>query len=241
MTDTEQGNAEVTVERMYPAHLKEPVFYSSLDSDTENCKQLLIAALWEELLARKSPHWDHCRASDKDTCPLQVVFGPLGNPLLMVGEFPGPAISFSTSGGRVWAALFGGESDIGIDVAGCDEFPGNYPMRRVFTPEELQHALRLTGGDPTAACALLWSVKEAFVKALGCAFHFVDPLQIRVSPPDEETPGPDSGYAFPVGLSAKRQSRFPPSASRRVSVHARPLSRLWLSVALLNRRPEVHE
>jgi phosphopantetheinyl transferase (holo-ACP synthase) len=158
-----------------------------------------------------------------------------------VGEFRGPAVSFSEGAGKVWAALSGDESDIGIDVAGADEFPKNYPVHRVFHPEELQHALRLAGGDRANACALLWSIKEAFVKALGCAFHFVDPLQVRVSSPAEEAPGRDGGYVFPVGLSAKIQSRFPPSASRHLSVSSRPLSQMWLSIAHLNREAAVHE
>jgi hypothetical protein len=237
-----QAGTAVTVHRMYPPHRGGPVFYSSLSGDTENCKQRLVTALWEHLLALESPQWDHCQASDPGTSfPLQVVYGPLGNPCLRIGESRGPALSFSEGGGRVWAALSGGESAIGIDVAGSDEFPEDYPVGRVFNPEELQHAQRLTGGDTAAACALLWSVKEAFVKALGCAFHFVDPLQVRVSPSEEEAPGPDRGYAFPVGLSAKSLTRFPPSASRHVSVHARPLSQLWLSSAHLDRRLEVHD
>ena len=235
------GSTEVTVHRMYPAGREEPVFYSSLAGDSENCRQRLITALWEQLLALESPQWDHCQASGPGTFPLQVVYGPLGNPCLRIGGLPGPALSFSEGGGRVWAALSGRESDIGIDVAGSAEFPEDYPVGRVFSPEELQHALKLTGGVPAAACALLWSVKEAFVKALGCAFHFVDPLQVRVSPAVGVETGPDGGYTFPVALSEKSLSRFPPSVSRHVSVHARPLSQLWLSIAHLDRRPEVHD
>ena len=173
--------------------------------------------------------------------PIQLVSGPLGRPQLLVGESQGPAISFSEGGGKVWAALCGDESDIGIDVAGPDEFPRDYPVHRVFHTEELRHALRLAGGDLAAACALLWSIKEAFVKALGCAFHLVDPRQIQVYPAAEETPGQDGGYAFPVGLSAMAQLRFPPSASRPFWVHARPLSQMWLSIARLHRRAAVHE
>lgn len=236
---TDQGNAEVAVQRMYLAGRGEPVFYGSLARDTEACRQLLISALWEHLLALKSPLWEHCQTSG--TFPVQVLSGPLGKPCLQVGGFRGPAVSFSEGGGKVWAALSGDESDIGIDVAGADEFPKNYPVHRVFHPEELQHALRLAGGDRAHACALLWSIKEAFVKALGCAFHRVDPLQVRVSPPAGEAPLRDGGYVFPVGLSAKNQSRFPPSASRRLSVSSRPLSQMWLSIAHLNRGATVHE
>jgi len=49
----------------------------------------------------------------------------------------------------------------------------NTPFSRVFHAQELQHALRLAGGDLEKASALLWSIKEAVVKALGCGFHLV--------------------------------------------------------------------
>jgi phosphopantetheinyl transferase len=238
---TDRGNAEVTVHRMYPADRGGPVFYGSLARDTEACRHLLVSALWQHLLALKSPLWDHCQTCSGAVFPVQVLSGPLGHPSLQVGGFPGPALSFSEGGGKVWAALSGDQSDIGIDVAGADEFPKDYPVHRVFHPEELQHALRVAGGDRPNACALLWSIKEAFVKALGCAFHFVDPLQVRVSPPAEEAPGRDGGYVFPVGLSARNRSRFPISASRHVSVSSRPLSQMWLSIARLNRGAAVHE
>jgi phosphopantetheinyl transferase (holo-ACP synthase) len=236
---TDQGNTAVTVHSMYSADREGQVLYGSLPRDTEACRQRLVSALWEHLLAQKSPLWDDYRASDRES--LQVVSGPLGRPDLQVGGYQGPTISFSEGGGKVWAALSGDRSDIGIDVAGADEFPGDYPVHRVFHPEELRHALSLADGNRAHACALLWSVKEAFVKALGCAFHFVNPLQVKVSPAALELPGPDGGYAFAVGLSAKSHAHLPPSASRQVSVSSRPLSQLWLSIAHLNRRPEVHE
>lgn len=238
---TDQDNTEVTVHSMFPAGRVEPVFYGSLARDTEACRHLLVSALWEHLLGLKSPLWEHGQTSGRAAFPVQVLSGPLGKPCLQVGGFRGPAVSFSEGGGKVWAALSADESDIGIDVAGADEFPIDYPAHRVFHPEELQQALRLTDGDLANACALLWSVKEAAVKALGCAFHFVDPLQVRVSPPAEEALGPDGGYVFPVGLSAKGQSRFPRAASRLLSVSSRSQSQMWLSIAHLNRRPEVHE
>ena len=62
------------------------------------------------------------------------------------------------------------------------------------------------------ASALLWSVKEAVVKALGCAFHLVDPLQITVYPSAEGTVDGDGGYTFPVCLSGKALVRFPIAA-----------------------------
>jgi len=234
----DQDSAKITVHRMYFAGGGEPVIYGSLTPNTEGCRLPLISALWENLLTLGSPLWDHCQASGRDTFPLRVGSGPLGKPDFQVGAYRGPAISFSQGGGTVWAALSGDDCDIGIDVAGAAEFASGYPVHRVFHPEELRHGLRLADGDLAQACALLWSVKEAAVKALGCAFHRVDPLQVRVSPPVLEAAGKDGGYVFPVGLSAKNQSRFPPSTSRRLSVSSLPLGEMWLSIAQLNRRAE---
>jgi phosphopantetheinyl transferase (holo-ACP synthase) len=236
---TPPGMAAAAVQSMLAAGRQQPVFYASLAPNTEASRHLLVSALWEHVLALKHPAWDHYQALGKGSS-LQVVSGPLGRPDLQVGGKRGPAISFSAGAGAVWAALSGDDSDIGIDVAEAAEFAGDYPVHRVFHPEELQHAVKLTGGDRAMACALLWSVKEAAVKALGCAFHRVDPLQVRVLPPVGETPGSDGGHDFPVVLSTKAQSLLPPSAECSLSVHARPLSQLWLSIAHLNRRPESH-
>ena len=153
------------------------------------------------------------------------------------GRMPGTGISFSEGGGKVWAALGGDESAIGIDVAGSDEFRGEYPFHRVFHAQELEHALSLAGGDLEKASALLWSIKEAVVKALGCAFHLVDPRQITVYPSTGGAGGEDGGYTFPVGLSGKALVRFPLGASRSLWVRSLPQGKMWLSIALLNRRP----
>ena len=140
-----------------------------------------------------------------------------------------PAVSFSEGGGHVWAALCGDEADIGIDAATADEFGGEYPLHRVFHGQELQHALRLTGGDPARAAALLWSIKEAVVKALGCAFHLVAPRQVHVYPSIKW----DRGYTFPVCLSRKALVRFPIGAGRSIWVRSFPQEKMWLSIALV--------
>ena len=120
---------------------------------------------------------------------------------------------------------------IGIDAAEADEFQGEYPVHRVFHGPELHHALLLAGGDLAGASALLWSIKEAVVKALGCAFHFVDPRQINVYP----AVGRDGGYTFPVGLSGKALLRFPLNPGRSIWARSLPWEKMWLSIALWNR------
>jgi hypothetical protein len=92
----------------------------------------------------------------------------------------------------------------------------------------------LAGGDLEEASALLWSIKEAVVKALGCAFHLVDPRQITVYPSVRGAAGGNGGYTFPVGLSGKALVRFPLVAGRSLWVRSLPQRKMWLSIALLN-------
>jgi hypothetical protein len=133
---------------------------------------------------------------------------------------------------------------MGIDVAEAVEFQEGYPFHRVFSGQELQHVLNLAGGDLEEASALLWSVKEAVVKALGCAFHFVDPLQIQVCPSiGGENRGEDDGergdgYTFPVRLSGKPQARSPIGAVPSLWVRSFPQAEAWLSIAVVDRRSD---
>lgn len=233
----------ITVHTVRFVNRKGPVFYASLPHDAASlmeqitngggARHRLVSILWDHLVTMESPLWKGYQSSNRAAFPIQVVRGPLGRPHLLFGEYHGPAVSFSKGGGRVWAALCGDESEIGIDVAETDEFRGEYPFHRVFLVQELQQALRLAGGDLEKASALLWSIKEAVVKALGCGFHLVDPREIYVSPPI----GGEGGYTFPVGLSGKALVRFPKSAGRSLCVRSFPQEKMWLSIALLNRQP----
>ena len=247
-----QDREGVTVHTMNPVHRRGPVFYASLPRDTETptgqgmngekTRYRLVSALWDHhRAAQESPHWKRWQSSTEAAFPIQVTRGLMGRPHLLVGDYRGPAISFSEGGGRIWAALCGDESDIGIDAAGPDEFRGEYPFHRVFQPQELHHAARVAGGDREAASALLWSVKEAVVKALGCAFHLVDPRQITVYPSEEGEAGENGGYTFPVGLSGKALVRFPIAARGSLWVRSLPQKKMWLSIALLNRDRQTHE
>jgi len=248
VADTAKDCQGLTVYAVSFARERGPVFYASMPCAAETLKgcgtdgaenkRRLVSFLWDSLVAAmESPLWRGCRPSSRDAFPIQVVCGPLGRPHLLLGEYRGPAVSFSHGGGKVWAALCGDESDIGIDVAGADEFEREYPFHRVFHPQELGHALRLAGGDLEKASALLWSIKEAVVKALGCAFHLVDPRQITVYP----SAGEDGGYTFPVSLSGKALVRLPLAAGRSLWVRSLPQRKMWLSIALLSRRPAGRE
>jgi len=238
---------EITIKAVSFPHQRGVVFYACSPCDTETIpghrasrtadKIHLVSILREHLVGMKGSPLTDCRFSNRADLPIQVIHDPLGRPRLLLGEYEGPAISFSECGGKVWAALCGDTSDIGIDAAGTDEFHREYPFHRVFHPQEFHHALGLADGDLKKASALLWSIKEAVVKALGCAFHLVDPRQITVYP----SAGRDGGYTFPVGLSGKALVRFPIAAGRSLWVRSLPERETWLSIAFLNRRPTGHE
>jgi len=237
-----QDHHGIAVHTMSPVHRRGPVFYTSLPRETETPKghgmsvggarHRLVSILWEHLVAVDGRLWECHLSSSRAALPIHVVRDPLGKPYLLLGEYRGPAISFSQGGGAVWAALCEDESDIGIDVAEADDFQGDYPLHRVFDAQELQHVVRLAGGDLERASALLWSIKEAVVKALGCGFHLVEPRDICVHPAAEG----NGEYTFPVCLSRKALERLPMGAGRSIWVRSLPQGKMWLSIALLNWR-----
>ncbi|MDQ7788233.1 MAG: 4'-phosphopantetheinyl transferase superfamily protein [Thermodesulfovibrionales bacterium] len=232
---------EITVKVISFPHQRGTVLYACLPCEIETItghrtsgaedKHRLASILWEHLVGMEASACTDCRFSNRADLPIQVVHNPLGRPQLLLAECEGPAISFSEGGGKIWAALCGDGSEIGIDVAVTDEFHGEYPFHRVFHPQELQHALRLADGDLEKASALLWSVKEAAVKALGCAFHLVDPQQIYIYPSPAEKDGWDT---FIVCLSGKALVRFPLMTGRCILVRSLALRKMWISIALLN-------
>jgi hypothetical protein len=241
-----------TVQTVNFSHGRGPVFYAMTARswmDGPGQKQHLISRLWDHFVAVKKPFWMHRPYDNPNAFPIhvdpfiRVIRGPLGRPQLLLGDHIGPAISFCASSQNLWAALCGDAHAIGIDAAQSHEFQGKYPFSRVFHPRELRHALKTAEDDLKKAAALLWSVKEAAVKALGCGFHLVDPLQVIVYPSTGGiTGGPactgakkNSRYDFPVGLSEKAVKRFPMAQARPLRVRSVYQGNMWLSIALLNR------
>jgi phosphopantetheinyl transferase len=224
---------------MNPVHRMGPVFYASLPCDPEppkghgtngeEAEHRLVSILWDHFVTMDSSLRTFCLSSNRATFPIQIVHDTLGRPHLLLGEHRGPAISFSAASEEVWAALCGDESDIGIDVAESAEFQDGYPMQRVFHAPEIHQALELAGGDSAEAAALLWSIKEAVAKALGCAFHLVDPRDILVYPSAVEPGGP----AFSVRLSGKAGMRFPMADQTPITVQSLAQAGAWLSIATL--------
>jgi len=142
---------------------------------------------------------------------------PRGKPYLLIGNRQGPSLSFSHGDRRLWAAV-GSQGAVGIDVADPVEFAGAYPLERAFRPQELDSVQALTQKKSARAAALIWSLKEASVKAAGTGFNTYDPLEVRVGSPRIS----DCGILFDVW------------AGRSISAWARAEGRGWLAVASIS-------
>jgi len=120
----------LTVHAASFVHGRGPVFYASLPygpcatetlktSGTNGAwdKHRLVSILWDHLVAMGKPFFGNAANPRIELLSQFKWFAALlGRPHLLLGEYRGPAISFSEGGGKVWAALCGDESDIGIDV-----------------------------------------------------------------------------------------------------------------------------
>jgi phosphopantetheinyl transferase (holo-ACP synthase) len=181
-----------------------PVAYAATRSSREHLVKQLLAALADRWMNGQSWH----------SLPLQLSRDGLGQPLLLVAGQPILSVSFSLAGGRTWGAL-ARTGRVGIDVALVSEFPPGYPLWRVFSQEEFDRTYALLG-DVSWTAALLWSVKEAAVKALGVGFNYLAPGEIVIG----------SGKSWRQGLL------FEVDAGSRVKAWARLENEGWLALAL---------
>lgn len=172
-------------------------------------KKSLAFFLTEQVLGRKIPEF-------------ALMSNYWGKPEIWLGATPGPALSFSWSAGQLWAAVGRTGCSLGLDAAAPEEFFGSYPHHRVFMKTEWETAMTLAAGDPPEAAALLWTVKEAAVKAEGHGFHLLSPKQVQVNFAGSE----EQGYFWGVCLDGDHTQRR--NQSWVASVR---LDKIWLSVA----------
>lgn len=185
-----------------------PVIYGS-DLAGPGAKERLVRRLLACLPGQKT---GGAGQSAPGTVSLELT--ALGQPRLILGGQPGPAVSFSQAAGRIYAALTPA-GQVGVDAAMPAEFEAGYPMARVFRPAEFDWARPLNGGATAGAAALLWALKEAAVKALGVGFHFLDPLAVEAFSPRPW----QGGWRVLV------------QAGRILSAWARPEAGGWLAIA----------
>ncbi len=153
---------------------------------------------------------------------IEIVSDSLGKPHLLIDGSEGPSVSFAYEGHTMWVAIGRQGSSVGIDAAQSASFMGNYPFHRVFQEGELGN-----GREKEEAAALIWSAKEAVVKALGCGFHLVDPLHVRV----EKSPGDLEASVLKVYLTDKARERCQLQAKDPVPVWILQHGGMWVSVA----------
>jgi hypothetical protein len=194
-----------TLSRLFPGGC---IVFASIVS-RPGAKAVLVHRLLREL-ARHDPAW----SAPPDGKALTLCKSTLGSPYLLLEGKQGPALSFSHGGGRLWAAVCG-RGSVGIDVAYREEFGGDYPFARAFRPEELDCARALFPDDKARGAALIWSLKEASVKATGSGFNLFDPLEVYVGKPLFR----EDGFLFEV------------LAGRPISAVVRQEHRGWLSMA----------
>lgn len=187
--------------------LGSPVIFGSTESIRG--AKLCLTRMLLRALGRLNPGWnDWSRGKEV------LLKSPFGAPRLFLGGKQGPSLSFSHNDGQLWGAMCSTGS-VGIDVAHPEEFVGTYPFARAFRPKDLKWAKALCNNGTARGAALLWSVKEAAVKATGTGFHLLDPLDVAVEPPRLE----QHAFLFDVW------------ADRPLSVWARTEGDGWLSVA----------
>ena len=185
-----------------------PVIYAS-DLAGPGAKERLVRRLLVSLPGQKTGS-----ASQPVRGPVRLEKTVLGQPLLLLGRQPGPAVSFSQAAGCLWAALTP-VGQVGVDATLSSEFEEGYPWGRAFRPAEFDWARRLIGGDTAGAAALLWALKEAAVKTLGVGFNLLDPLAVEAF-----SPRPWQGG---VRVSVR--------AGRILPAWARPERNGWLAIA----------
>ncbi len=195
----------------------------------EAARRQLVFRLWQRLnqtspacasLIGKAPESSEAIMFEKNMWGKPAVRTTAGN---------GPAVSFSCGNGECWAAACSPRIDLGLDAATAEEFAGPYPLLRVFQPVELESAAATVCIDVTEAAALVWSLKEAAVKALGCGFHLVDPSNITFSPKAGETPG----TSWNIHPAKQIVDSLPGLHNRPIYAYTLRRHRTWLAFVLI--------
>jgi phosphopantetheinyl transferase len=171
---------------------------------------------------------------NEDPTSYGLVHDRLGRPLLLRNGAIGAGISFSHCSGMTWVALTTDGSHVGIDAEQAGEFGPDYPFHSAFQmdgPDEFTQLLREFDDDRSQCAALLWSAKEAFVKALGCAFHFFSPREVNAYPLELQ---PDRAL-LRARLSDKGGKRLDFKRPPQTEISSFRVDGVWISIALADR------
>ncbi len=184
-----------------------PLVFGSLPY--EPGARLRLAAVLLERLGELTPAWAGAAAGR-----LSLTQTYLGQPRLWVDGRPGPGVSFSQAGPRLWGAV-AAQGRVGLELIPRSWRP---PAPRPDAPGLLEAARLLArlGGEPQEALALLWALGGAALKALGVGRRYTAPDQLAISSPT----------LWPGGLRcAVRVGGLVPALARREGPY-------WLALAL---------
>lgn len=132
---------------------------------------------------------------------LQILKEEGGAPRLALdeGETPIP-ISLSHSNGSIFCACSTGQSPIGVDLELIEERSQAF-ISDYFTPEEISQVERHTPQKRSLYSTLVWSAKEAVLKALSIGLK-MDTRRINVNP---ESTSFEAGWKIPCSPVLIRQ------------------------------------
>lgn len=157
---------------------------------------------------------------------INVFHDPYGKPLLLGPQPPYPAVSFSYGINCLWGAMGKPGDHLGLDVAEAGEFPAGYPYHRLAAAEEWAAIKDFLGRDKSESAALLWAAKEAAVKALGCGYRGLSPLQVKLA----LKAGQAGGCFYCVRLDQAAEKKLPSLTAVTVRVAVWRWQCAWLAL-----------
>jgi len=106
--------------------------------------------------------------------------GQVGAPYLLIDgdSHPNNKISLSHSNGYVFCAFSNEYDHLGVDLERVEKRPQDF-MQDFFTPDELDHISRLPSESHPLIATLIWSAKEAVLKALSLGLK-VDTRKVNI-------------------------------------------------------------
>lgn len=150
-----------------------PLVFGSLPY--EPGARLKLATLLLERLGELVPAWAGAAAR------LSLASTYLGQPRLLVDGRPGPGVSFSHAGDRIWGAV-AAHGRVGLELV-----PRSWRPSGAFPDSPgLREAARLlarVGAEPAEAPALLWALGSAALKAIGVGCRYTSPEQLSLTSP----------------------------------------------------------
>jgi phosphopantetheinyl transferase len=171
-------------EELTKDHDYEPIFYlgrqereylDSLRFEKRRSEWLAGRIALKHLLLAANPV-----LSQHELPTIQILKTEDGAPYLLIDGDPDPnhKISLSHSNGYVFCAYSNEHDHLGVDLERVEKRPQDF-MQDFFTPDELCHISRRPSENHPLLATLIWSAKEAVLKALSVGLK-VDTRKVNI-------------------------------------------------------------